>query len=140
MTASPDAIGLQSVPWQIGDLLALMGDAVDGSPGVSKIGSKTAAAKLQIHGNLDHVISNADKLTGQAGANPRNGIAMASLSRELVSFTMHTPLGLNWRSLAQNHRLDPNDCMCQCQRNELSVPPGRCDWGSFETETEMAMT
>jgi 5'-3' exonuclease len=91
-------------PSQMGDLLALMGDAVDGIPGVAKIGSKTAAALLRINGNLDRVISNADKLTGQAGANLRKGIGMARLSRELVSFKTDMPLGLTWRVLAQHHR------------------------------------
>lgn len=89
-------------PSQMGDLLALMGDAVDGIPGVSKVGAKTAAELLRINGNLDRVISNSDKVPGQVGANLRKGIEMARLSRKLVSFKTDMPLGLTWRMLAQN--------------------------------------
>ena len=89
-------------PSQMGDLLALMGDAVDGIPGVDKIGAKTAAGLLRINGHLDRVISNADKVTGQVGANLRKGVEMARLSRKLVSFKTDMPLGLTWRMLLQN--------------------------------------
>jgi len=90
-------------PSQMGDLLALMGDAVDGIPGVDKVGSKTAAALLQIDGNLERVISNSDKVAGQVGANLRKGIEMARLSRKLVSFKADVSLGLTWRMLSQNY-------------------------------------
>ena len=88
-------------PSQMGDLLALMGDAVDGVPGVDKVGRKTAATLLRIHGNLDRLISNADKVAGQVGVNLRKGIEIARLSRQLVSFKTDRPLGLTWKMLAQ---------------------------------------
>jgi len=88
-------------PSQMGDLLALMGDAVDGVPGVDKVGRKTAATLLRINGNLDRLISNADKVAGQVGANLRKGIEIARLSRQLVSFKTDRPLGLTWKMLAQ---------------------------------------
>ena len=93
-------------PEQMGDLLALMGDAADGIPGVDKVGAKTAAGLLRINGNLERVISNADKVAGQVGANLRKGVEMARLSRKLVSFKTDVPLGLTWRMLAQNHPVD----------------------------------
>jgi protein Xni len=88
-------------PAQMGDLLALMGDAVDGVPGVAKIGRKTAATLLRIHGHLERLISNADKVDGQVGVNLRKGVEIARLSRQLVSFKTDMPLGLTWRMLAQ---------------------------------------
>lgn len=88
-------------PAQMGDLLALMGDAVDGVPGVDKIGRKTAATLLRINGNLERLISNADKVGGQVGVNLRKGIEVARLSRQLVSFKTDRPLGLTWKMLAQ---------------------------------------
>lgn len=88
-------------PTQMGDLLALMGDAADGVPGVDKIGQKTAATLLRINGNLERLISNADKVAGQVGANLRKGIDTARLSRQLVSFKTDMPLGLTWKMLAQ---------------------------------------
>ena len=94
-------------PTQMGDLLALMGDAVDGIPGVDKVGSKTAAALLRINGNLDRLISNADKVAGQVGVNLRKGIETARLSRKLVSFKVDMPLGLTWKMLAQHDEVAP---------------------------------
>jgi DNA polymerase-1 len=91
-------------PSQMGDLLALMGDAVDGIPGVPKVGSKTAAGLLRIHGHLDRVISNADKVEGQVGAHLRHGIEMLRLSRKLVSFKTDVPLGLTWRMISMQQR------------------------------------
>ena len=91
-------------PAQMGDLLALMGDAVDGIPGVDKVGAKTAASLLRIHGTLDRVISNADKVDGQVGVNLRKGIEAARLSRQLVSFNTDKPLGLTWRMIV----IDPS--------------------------------
>lgn len=89
-------------PAQMGDLLALMGDAVDGIPGVDKVGAKTAAELLRIHGHLDRVISNSDKIGGRVGVNLRKGVEMARLSRKLVSFKTDMPLGLTWKMLAQS--------------------------------------
>ena len=95
-------------PAQMGDLLALMGDSVDGVPGVNKVGAKTAAELLRIHGNLDRVISNCDKVAGQVGANLRKGIDMARLSRQLVSFKTDVALGLTWRMMAQTPQGEAN--------------------------------
>ena len=99
-------------PGQMGDLLALMGDAVDGIPGVDKVGRKTAATLLRINGNLDRLISNADKVAGQVGVNLRKGIEIARLSRQLVSFKTDVPLGLTWRMLAQpGVQTPPSHCV-----------------------------
>lgn len=96
-------------PSQMGDLLALMGDAVDGVPGVRKVGCKTAATLLRIDGHLERVISNADKVAGEVGANLRKGIEMARLSRKLVSFKTDMPLGLTWKMLSQRQRVDSSE-------------------------------
>lgn len=89
-------------PHQMGDLLALIGDAVDNIPGVDKVGKKTAAQWLRINGNLERVIANADKVSGQVGVNLRRGIEQAQLSRKLVAFKTDIPLGLTWRMLLQS--------------------------------------
>lgn len=94
-------------PSQMGDLLALMGDAVDGVPGVDKVGCKTAAMLLRTNGNLDRVIANADKVAGQVGAHLRQGIEAARLSRQLVSFKTDMPLGLTWNMLSQAQQSTP---------------------------------
>jgi len=86
-------------PSQMADFLALTGDTSDNIPGVEKIGKKTAAELLRIHGNLDRIIGNSDKVSGQVGANLRKGIEMAKLSRQLVLFKTDMHLGLTWRML-----------------------------------------
>lgn len=89
-------------PSQMGDLLALMGDATDNVPGVPKVGRKTAAELLRINVHLDRVISNADKVQGQVGLHLRKGVDQVRLSRKLVSFKTDVPLGLTWRMLSLN--------------------------------------
>ena len=72
-------------PEQVGDVLALMGDAVDNVPGVRGVGPKTAAELIQAYGDVEGVLANADaikrpklreSLIAEADA--------ARLSRELV--------------------------------------------------------
>lgn len=52
--------------WQVADLLALTGDAVDNIPGVPGIGAKTAAALLAAFGDLDGVYRRLDEVPGLA--------------------------------------------------------------------------
>lgn len=76
-------------PWQMVDLQAMMGDAVDGIPGVPKIGQKTAAKLLNQFGSLDAILDAADwgpddferELEYRAIAENRD---LAVLSRELT--------------------------------------------------------
>ena len=90
-------------PYQFEDYLALMGDQSDGVPGIDKVGKKTAANLLKIHGTLDRIIANADKIEGQVGVNLRKGIEQARLSKQLVSFKIDMPLGLTWKMLEQHY-------------------------------------
>ncbi|MFP5392560.1 MAG: 5'-3' exonuclease H3TH domain-containing protein, partial [Gammaproteobacteria bacterium] len=54
-------------PERMVDLLALMGDATDGVPGVSKVGMKTAAKLLNAYGDLDGVMAGAGILKTPLG-------------------------------------------------------------------------
>ncbi|MFS0737988.1 DNA polymerase I [Sphingomonas sp. 1P06PA] len=49
-------------PERLGDVLALMGDAVDNVPGVPGIGPKTASALIQEYGDLESVLAAADSI------------------------------------------------------------------------------
>jgi DNA polymerase-1 len=51
-------------PERIVDYLALVGDTVDGVPGVAKVGPKTAVKWLTAYGSLDGVVANADAIGG----------------------------------------------------------------------------
>jgi DNA polymerase-1 len=80
-------------PEQLGDVLALMGDAVDNVPGVPGIGPKTASQLIQGHGNLEAVLAAADgikkpKLRQSLIDHADN----ARLSRELVRLACHHDL------------------------------------------------
>ena len=81
------------------DLLALMGDATDGVPGVDKIGMKTAAKLLNAYGNLDAVMAGAGILKTPVGEKLRAGREMLYLSRQLVQLKMDVTLGVSWKML-----------------------------------------
>jgi len=80
-------------PELVGDVLALMGDAVDNVPGIRGIGPKTATKLIQEHGSLEAALAAApemkpsklrDSLIEQA--------EMARLSRVLVALKEDYPL------------------------------------------------
>ena len=82
------------------DLLALMGDATDGVPGVSKIGMKTAARLLTAYGSLDAVMAGAGILKTPLGERLRAERDILYLSRQLVELKTDVRLGVTWKMLA----------------------------------------
>jgi 5'-3' exonuclease len=88
------------LPAQLIDYLALTGDAADGVPGVSKIGSKKAAQLLRAYGTLDGVMAGAGILKDALGEKLRREKAQAYLSRELVRLKTDVTLGVTWKMLA----------------------------------------
>ncbi len=50
-------------PHQIGDILALVGDAVDNIPGVQGLGPKGAATLINAHGSVEQLVANLDRVT-----------------------------------------------------------------------------
>ncbi|WP_033924710.1 DNA polymerase I [Sphingomonas sp. 35-24ZXX] len=81
------------LPEQLGDVLALMGDAVDNVPGIRGVGPKTASKLIVEHGDLESVLAAApamkpsklrDSLVEQA--------EMARLSKVLVTLKDDCPL------------------------------------------------
>lgn len=81
-------------PEHIVDMLALMGDASDNVPGVTKIGEKTAAKLVHEHGDLDGVLAAAKdgRIKGKTGENLVNEEPMARLSKQLVTIATDAPL------------------------------------------------
>jgi protein Xni len=82
------------------DLLALMGDATDGVPGVSKVGMKTAARLLNAYGDLDAVMAGAGILKTPIGERLRAEREILYLSRQLVQLKTDVRLGVTWKMLA----------------------------------------
>ncbi|MGD1524169.1 DNA polymerase I [Vibrio owensii] len=81
------------LPSQMVDLLALMGDKVDGVPGVDGCGPKTAIKWIEEFGNVEGVIANADNITGKAGEKLRACIDILKTSKELVTIKTDIDLG-----------------------------------------------
>ncbi len=80
-------------PDKLGDVLALMGDAVDNVPGVPGIGPKTAAKLIVEHGDVEGVLAAAPAM--KPGKLRDNLIAHADdarMSRELVKLKCDAPL------------------------------------------------
>jgi DNA polymerase-1 len=87
-------------PEQIVDYLALVGDTVDGVPGVEKCGPKTAVKWLQAHGSLDGVIAHAGEIGGVVGENLRRHLDFLPLGRELVTIRCDIELPVSVEALA----------------------------------------
>lgn len=90
-------------PEQLPDLLALMGDATDSIPGVSKVGLKTAAKLLRTYGGLDAIMAGAGILKDTLGENLRKERDMLYLSRQLVQLKTDVKIGVSWNMLAWKH-------------------------------------
>ncbi|MBW8911431.1 MAG: DNA polymerase I, partial [Sphingomonas sp.] len=72
-------------PGQLGDVLALMGDAVDNVPGVPGVGPKTASELIQTYGDLEAVLAAAPCIKKpKLSQNLIEHADNARLSRELV--------------------------------------------------------
>jgi DNA polymerase-1 len=90
----PEVIEKFGVPPElVGDVLALMGDAVDNVPGIYGIGPKTASKLIQDHGSLQGALDAApDMKPGKLRERLIEGRAMAELSRVLVQLKEDCPL------------------------------------------------
>jgi DNA polymerase-1 len=72
-------------PEKVGDVLALMGDAVDNVPGIRGIGPKTATKLIQEHGDLESALAAAPGMkVGKLRDSLIEQADMARLSRQLV--------------------------------------------------------
>jgi len=72
-------------PDKIVDYLALVGDTVDGVPGVAKCGPKTALKWLAEYGSLDGIVAHAHEIGGVVGQNLRDHLAFLPLGKKLVT-------------------------------------------------------
>lgn len=86
---------------QLGDFLALQGDATDNIPGVTKVGPTIASRLLQEYETLDNVLANAHTFKGKLGKTLQDPAeqANARLSRQLVGFRLDTGIFSNLEDL-----------------------------------------
>ncbi|MDR0576813.1 MAG: DNA polymerase I [Candidatus Accumulibacter sp.] len=87
-------------PARIADYLALVGDAADNVPGVTKVGPKTAARWLAHYGSLDGVMAAAGEIGGAAGENLRAALGFLPLGRKLVTIRCDLDLPVRPEDLA----------------------------------------
>lgn len=78
-------------PKRIVDYLALVGDTVDGVPGVQKCGPKTAVKWLTQFGSLDNIVANAADIGGVVGQNLRDHLGFLPLGKKLVTVVCDLP-------------------------------------------------
>lgn len=84
-------------PDQVVDFQALMGDSVDGVPGVPQVGPMTAKSLLLEFETLDNVLANADQVKKKAiSKNLKEFASLANTSRELVRLHRELPIPLDW--------------------------------------------
>ena len=87
-------------PDRIVDYLALMGDSVDGVPGVEKVGPKTAVKWLTQYGSLDGIVAHAGDIGGVVGANLKRHLDFLPLGRKLVTVACDLELPVTPAALA----------------------------------------
>jgi len=87
-------------PERIVDYLSLMGDSADNVPGVPKCGPKTAAKWIGEYGDLDGVITNAERIKGKVGENLRSVLDQLQLARQLTTIKRDVQLDLGPADLA----------------------------------------
>ena len=78
-------------PERMVDYLALIGDSVDGVPGVQKCGPKTAVKWLEQYGSLDGIVANAAQIGGVVGQNLRDHLGFLPLGKKLVTVVCDLP-------------------------------------------------
>lgn len=81
-----DKFGVQ--PSLLLDYLAMVGDPVDGIPGIPRVGAKTASKLLTQYGSLDGVLAAAHEIPGKIGECVRTSGELVSVSRQLTSLKL----------------------------------------------------
>lgn len=85
-TVGPTQVfGVEGItPAQVGDVLALMGDAVDNIPGVPGIGPKTAGELIVKYRSIDNLYANIEDIKGKKRENLEANREQVAISRQLV--------------------------------------------------------
>ena len=101
-------------PEQVVDFQALVGDSVDGVPGVPQIGPKAAKELLDKYGTLDNMYAHVDEIAAPARRRTLvENRELALLSRELVRLERDMPLEIDWNACRAG-RLDADACVRLC--------------------------
>ena len=86
-------------PNRIVDYLTLVGDAVDGVPGVEKVGPKTAVKWLTQYESLGGVVEHAAEIGGAVGENLKKHLDFLPLGKKLVTIACDLSLPVKAQEL-----------------------------------------
>src|SRR6185295_3529671 len=102
-------------PDQVIDFQTLVGDSVDGIPGVPQIGPKTAQELLSKFETLEGIYEHAQEISGtKRRENIIAGKDQALISRQLVRLDTHVPLEIDWE-VARIGRFNIDDVEALCR-------------------------
>ena len=91
-------------PEQIGDVLALTGDAVDNIPGISGVGAKTAARWIRARGSLDALLADLESIGNpRVRETLRTGMQQIADNREMVRLDDDLPPPVALEGLLMKH-------------------------------------
>ncbi|MCB0724997.1 MAG: DNA polymerase I [Ignavibacteriae bacterium] len=80
-------------PWQVIEVLGLMGDSSDNIPGIKGVGEKTAIALIQEYGTIEDMYKNVDAISKpKLKEKIINDKEMAFLSKKLVTIKTDVPI------------------------------------------------
>lgn len=97
-------------PEKVSELLALIGDEVDGIPGVIGLGPVKASKLLEEYGDLKNLIANIKKIPGMTGERLRSQKKFLEIShklatiipvKEYIDYTVCKPTGVNFEKLIE---------------------------------------
>lgn len=114
-----DEVALQATwgirPDQVIDFQTLVGDSVDGIPGVPQIGPKTAQDLLSRYETLEGIYEHTAEITGtKRRENIIAGKDQALISRQLVRLDPHVPLKIDWESARIGRfNIDAVEALCR---------------------------
>ena len=91
---------------QVIDMLGLMGDASDNSPGCPGVGEKTAQKLIAEFGSIENLLEHTDQLKGALKTKVENNREMITFSKFLATIKIDVPITLDMNALV---REEPNE-------------------------------
>ncbi|HBV10870.1 MAG TPA: DNA polymerase I [Micrococcaceae bacterium] len=93
-------------PERYSDLAALVGETADNLPGVPGVGPKTAAKWLNLYGDLDGILENAESIKGKVGESLRAHVDNVTRNRRLnqLRHDLELPVSLEETELVAPNR------------------------------------
>src|SRR5262245_52884704 len=92
-------------PEQVADVLALVGDSVDGIPGLPGVGEESGVKLISQFGSVERLYENLHLVPGKLRETLGTNRAKALLSRELATLNTEVPISADLESL---RRRDPD--------------------------------